>query len=267
MNRVDVEPSRGSAGATALQTAFQILGLLTRQDRGLALSEVTETLGLSRRVLTRVLADLDQAGLATYDRQADCCRIGPGALQLAADLVSGGVLVQLARPILQRLMSLAGESVTVNAYIPGSGLGMCMAVVECDKPLQYDLCPGERKPLHAGASGKAILAFVDPAERRRLLGGPGLVSVTPRTVIEPGQLARQLAAIRRQGYAVSRGERLEGAIGLAAPVFGDGQRVRGSMVVTVPAHRYRAADRDRLIGLLRSHANELSLALGAPTAT
>ena len=48
---------------------------------------------------------------------------------------------------------------------------------------------------------------------------PRLEPLTPRTTTDPNELRERLAAIRREGFAISLGETVPGAAGLAAPIF------------------------------------------------
>jgi DNA-binding IclR family transcriptional regulator len=64
---------------------------------------------------------------------------------------------------------------------------------------------GRPMPLTRGATSKVILAHLPPRRRASLLGAPGHVPA-------------ELVAIRKRGFAVTRGEIDTGLVGLAAPV-------------------------------------------------
>lgn len=95
---------------------------------------------------------------------------------------------------------------------------------------------GRILPLHAGASAQAILAFL-PAEDQRAILESALEQFTPATITDPGRLRRRLVAIRKQGYAESKGEVYPGAMGIAAPIFAREGRVVASIAVSGPAGR------------------------------
>ena len=76
---------------------------------------------------------------------------------------------------------------------------------------------GSRLPLHATGVGKVLLAAA-PAGGRRA-GGAALADPDhPHTVVEPGRLRRELAEVRRRGYARTSEEMSPGAASLAVPV-------------------------------------------------
>ena len=107
---------------------------------------------------------------------------------------------------------------------------------------------GRRSPANASSSGKAMLAFGDPALRESVLRGT-LEAVTPKTVTDPAKLRAVLDQTRRRGYAVSTGELEEGLVTLAAPVLVDGRAV-AAVSLSGPSSRIPARDISRLARLL-----------------
>ena len=57
----------------------------------------------------------------------------------------------------------------------------------------------------------------------------------------PQRVREQLSMIRRTGYCVSLGERLEGAVGVAAPILDHSSLAIGSVQLTIPRHRFDKA--------------------------
>lgn len=76
---------------------------------------------------------------------------------------------------------------------------------------------GGRKPPHATALGKAILAF-SPQEVRDQVLGKLLLRLTPHTCVQRGILETQLAAVRLSGFAIDRGESAIGLTCVSAPI-------------------------------------------------
>jgi DNA-binding IclR family transcriptional regulator len=102
-----------------------------------------------------------------------------------------------------------------------------------------------------------MLAFLPAGERRALYAGP-LDRFTDRTLTGPGEVEEECARIRAQGYACSRGQRIVGAVGLAAPVFDAAGAVFGDVCLTVPEARFDEALEPRYGGLLVAAAAEVS---------
>ena len=75
---------------------------------------------------------------------------------------------------------------------------------------------------------------------------------------DPGALKAQIAGIRVAGYAVSKGERLAGSVGIAAPVQAQDGRVYGSLLLTVPEFRFSPDDEEGLASTVLAYAGRLS---------
>ena len=124
---------------------------------------------------------------------------------------------------------------------------------------------GQSFPLHAGASSKAFLAFLDPAEIDRYIGRNTLSSLTAATVVDPRALRDDLAAIRRNGCAITFGERQSGAASVAAPVRSDAGIV-GVISVCGPLERF-SERADEFANALLEATSALSERLGYSPAT
>jgi len=106
--------------------------------------------------------------------------------------------------------------------------------VRCDAEL------GQRRALHASSVGLVLLAMGPAVQAARYLAAPALANLTPRTQSDPKALQRELALVRKRGYAVTRDTNAVGASGIAAPVFGPGGRLLGALNVSAPTSRFDA---------------------------
>src|SRR5262249_32013102 len=85
------------------------------------------------------------------------------------------------------------------------------------------------------------------AEQRAILARP-LPAITQQTITDASELARAVARIRQQGYAITRGERTPGAVGIAAPILGPGANCIGSIGITLPEQRFPPKNEGRTAG-------------------
>jgi DNA-binding IclR family transcriptional regulator len=95
---------------------------------------------------------------------------------------------------------------------------------------------GFSAPLHAGATGRVILAHLD-LERRKNLLRQSLERFTERTITDKRRLEQELNKCLTQGFALSEGERLIGTSSIAAPILGPEKDVLGVISVTGPSAR------------------------------
>ena len=97
---------------------------------------------------------------------------------------------------------------------------------------------GELTPLHATSSGKILLAFMTPEERREVLAASGLTRLTAHTITSQRELEAQVEAAARDGYASSIEELEEGLNAVAAPVRDHTGGVIAALSVSGPVYRF-----------------------------
>jgi IclR family acetate operon transcriptional repressor len=206
-------------------------------------SKMAQQLKLSSVVIERYLSELLQAGLLTADSasrfrpERRVFQPGPLALQMAAAVAANYPVARIAAPVLRELADATGERAVLNVYVPSLKSVVCVAMQQGSHPLQYDVDVGEVKALHAGASGKVVLARLSPSEIKTVLEST-LEQVTDRTDINAASISLEIDEIRRQGYAVSRGQRIHGAVGVATSLLMPGG-LPGSLVLTIPEYRFQ----------------------------
>jgi DNA-binding IclR family transcriptional regulator len=137
--------------------------------------------------------------------------------------------------------------------------GICLESVSGSaRPLHRSWSRGHRFPLHATACGRVLLAAAGTAVQDELYGG-ALRTYTERTVHAPAVLRDLVEHTRRQGYAVSDGELLDGVVEIAAPVHGGDGAVLGAIgLITVGTGSTAVPD---VVGPLLAAARRVSRSL------
>jgi IclR family transcriptional regulator, acetate operon repressor len=172
-------------------------------------------------------------------------------------------LARIAHSRLQQLTSESRETTLFGTYDSSRGQMMFIDRVEALHPLRYVVDLHQWLPVHAGATGLAILAFLPEEERQRIYAA-GLDALTPGTLVSVPDLEKELAEIRRRGYAWSMNQRVQGAVGFAAPVFDSTGAVCGDMCITLPEQRFEAGTfADSLAATLMTAADQVTADLKA----
>lgn len=232
-----------TAAESPVLKAIAILKCLAEHGDPIGVQQVATRTGINVSTAHRLLQLMVRDGMVHYDLGARHYGIGTECLRLATKVLGSRSFIGRIRPLVAELAREVDETCAFTLYEPRRATKIVAIVERGTHPLGYDFEIGSRDGLHAGASGKAILAFLPNAEIDRILGAP-LPRLTEFTITDPGKLRHQIEMIRKQGYATSGGERIPGAgFGAAAPVFGPDGVVIGSVVVTIPSFRWTA---DRL---------------------
>jgi DNA-binding IclR family transcriptional regulator len=243
--------------------AFQILGWMSgAEGDAWALGEIAAGVAMHPATVHRVLGQLVEDGLVRQDPATGGYGLGLEFLRLAWQASGRASLRDVAEPHLRALTADTGETAWLGLYDPGRRQMLFAAAVESPQQIRHVRPVNEWLPVHGGASGRALLAFLPESERETVLAGE-LAPVTENTVTDPDALRRLLAEVRRRGYAVSRGERVLGGVGLAAPILADDGRLLGVIGVGLPAQRFRAADEPRLSRRVIAAADAVAHAAGA----
>jgi DNA-binding IclR family transcriptional regulator len=123
-----------------------------------------------------------------------------------------------------------------------------------DRDVKMEVQLGRSVPLHAGASSKAFLAFLRPTDIDRFFTEVALDPLTDATVTNERALRRELGGVRERGYALSLGERLQGAGSVAAPILGHEGTPLAVMSVSGPIERFRGEIDDAAKALMEATA-------------
>ncbi|MGH2803098.1 MAG: IclR family transcriptional regulator, partial [Thermoleophilaceae bacterium] len=157
-----------------------------------------------------------------------------------------------------------GETVLLTVYDQSRHGSLCVDRIETTHSLRLSIDIGRVTPIHAGASAKALLAFLEEPIVEEVLA-QDLPSLAPGTVTDPDVLREQLAEICTRGWASSYEENNVGAWGLAAPIM-----VGGSVVASVgfaaPTARHSESAVRSLAKLVREAARDAEARLGAARA-
>ncbi len=250
------EPTPGTEAAARVA---DVLLLFTDGPSTLGVSGIARDLGLSKAVVHRILQSLATRGMVALDPETRQYRLGPAATALGARAFRDSDLRASALDLLRALRDETGETATLTALVPDGRIYLDQ--VEGTHEIKMTVELGRRFPLHAGSSGKCMLAFLPEETRRRTLTGP-LTALTSNTVTDPDALEAELARVRELGFARSGGERQADAGSVAAPVFGMTGEVIGSISVCGPRYRVTEEFVEKIAPRLVDTAEHISRRMG-----
>lgn len=246
-------PTRSPAIASV-----HVLSLMCEAQRPLSTEDIGRELALSARAAEKIVRALEDEGYTAADPATGLHVVGPRLLRMARLARSYRGMEKEIRGIMRELVEATGETVTYNTYSPGTLSSVCVIVEASPAPLHYAVEVGEVKPLHAGSSGRAILAHLSAQEVEDYISRTGLPALTSRTITDSQLLSAELERIRQDGYAMSMGQRVDGAVAIAGSVFDADGRIQASLVLTTPSYRFRTEDQGTVVDHVRRAAQRLS---------
>ena len=230
-----------------------------------SLGELVARTGLPRATVHRLAVGLEHHGLARRD-PAGRFRLGPR-------MAPPDPLPAVAAPALRRLRDDTGES--AQLYVRRGDVRMCVAAAERPAGLRDTVPVGSTLPMTAGSAAKVLLAFGEegfssaPAPVGQGAAVPGGVArvaggfAGERQGDPAGFDAASLARVRRQGWAVSIGERESGLASVSAPVRGPAGLL-AAVSISGPARRFGRAPGQRFGPRVVLAAGQVEQALQAP---
>ena len=212
---------------SVLDRATLLLDSFDTEHPSLSLAELTRRTGLARSTAHRMAEDLVR--LNWLERTEAGYQLGIRLFELGELVPTQRNLAETALPYMEDLRTATGSTVHL-AVLDGTEV-VYLQVLSSKQAPRMNSRRGGRLPAHATGVGKAMLAFSPPETVQKVID-TGLRPLTTRTIATPGQLRRELGAIRASGISYDREESNPGVLCAAAPVFGQDGRVRAALSVS-----------------------------------
>jgi DNA-binding IclR family transcriptional regulator len=238
---------------------LKILEILQSHPSGLQLKDIAKETSINKSTAYRFLTHL-QAEEYLFRDEAGAYVIGPKLARMGSGTNFEETLRKMARPVLQKLWSATGETVNL-AILDGQHI-LYLDVIESSHTFRFASEVGARRPLHCTALGKAIMSQLPAEDRDELLGTIHMERQTPRTLVQPAKLKKELAKTRIQGYALDDEEAVMGARCIAAPIFDANAKVIGGVSISGPLTRITTEKVLSFSALAKAAAHSVSRRLG-----
>ena len=249
-----------SSSVKTVDRLVSILDCFSPQRHTWSLAELSGHLGLPKSTLHRFLVSLESHGILRRDSDDKRWRLGY-RLCIWGDLAAQSTgLRHIALPVMHGLLDDTKETVILTVYQDGEVV--CLERVETTHPVRLAFDVGTRRPPHAGASSKVLMAYLPEEEIHSIISDKGLPKLCENTITDPSLLMAELARIREVGYAVSREETDVGAWGVATPIRGWKGDVVAAIGVAGPLSRFGEDLLRHYAARCRQAADRISQELG-----
>jgi len=246
-----------SSAVKTLNRLVAVLNCFTREQPSWSLAELNEHLMTPKSTLHRMLSGLETHGILRRDGDDRRWRLGYQLVAWGSIAAESTTLRDLAKPAMRRLMEASGETALLTVYHGGEVI--CIDICETPHPVRLQISVGERRPAHAGASSKVLMAYLPVEEVERIMRERGLPRLCTNTITDPQELQADLANIGRLGYAISLEETDLGAWGVATPICDRRGRVVAAIGLAGPATRFGYEKVEHWVALCRQAANDIAV--------
>jgi IclR family transcriptional regulator, acetate operon repressor len=245
-------PGNAVTGTQAVDRACALVSLVVQAAEPLTFTDIADSAGLARSTTSRLLSALERTEMLQRDGQGAYVA-GPLFALHAARHDPWEETARVAGPFLERLRDRTGE--TAHLGVPQGAVVAHVAQVDSAYLLATRDWTQTQVPEHCSSLGKVLYAY----GRLPLPDGP-LERPTDESVADVAHLKRDLADVRRRGFAATVDELELGLTAVGAPVRGRDGDVIAALGVSGPTARL--ADRAEMVGrLLVEEADALSMLL------
>lgn len=220
--------------AKSLDKGLIALRRIAESD-GITLNDLSLDVEMPATTLYRLLLTLELHGFVRQSKTDTSWSVGLEAFRVGSAFPRAANLLAIARPLLKDLALNTGE--TANLGLIDQAEVIFIAQHETHHAIRAFFRPGSRSSWHSSGIGKAIAAYSDLKDQKKLLSNSPFEQFTQNTLIQESELIEEFKRIRSLGYAFDREERFTGMRCLGAPIFNSNNQVVAGISISGPLAR------------------------------
>ena len=197
--------------------AVEILKKLANEQN--RITDIAFHLKLSKSTTHRLLNTMEQSGMVSRDPINNRYYLGPLFLSLSSNpLITHHNLTLCAYEEMEYLRSFSDETVAI--HIPTGKQSIFLEELPSFQEVKFTAGKGTVAPLYAAAEGRVLLSQLNQDQIDTFLSNITLKSITQKSITDKRLLKQEIKKVKKEGYAVSFGERVPGGGCISVPVFG-----------------------------------------------
>ncbi|ACB96442.1 IclR family transcriptional regulator [Beijerinckia indica] len=222
--------------SSPITKALHLLDIVASFERPARFSEIQQIAGLSKATLHRLLKQLEAERMLSFDEEAQRYHLGLRLIRLAHGAWETASLAAVARPMLDRLAEKLGLTIHLGCLEGDQVLYLDKRTAKSS--VRMFSSPGRVAPLHCTGLGKAMLAYLDAKQKDTIVGRLSMKPFTDKTITKRQDLLKNLAEIRRVGFAIDDQEHEPSIICLAVPILGRNGAMIGALSTTSTTYQH-----------------------------
>jgi DNA-binding IclR family transcriptional regulator len=252
----------GGQEGSAVKTVAKVLDLLDHvaaAGRPVTVSELAAATGFNVSTAHRLMQTLARRNYVEQDPTSRAYSLGSRLLELGVAYAGNLDLVGAARPRIEALRDLSGETVHLAILAERDVVEICTAAGR--HAVTVSRGAGRRDPAHCTATGKVLLASLAPEEVERFLAHGPLRAATSRSITDPNVFLAELQRVREGGYAVDDEELCEDVCCVGVAIRNRSDRAIAAVSLAMPKARFHAGKVHSWVQMLEETAGQISRAL------
>jgi DNA-binding IclR family transcriptional regulator len=238
----------------SVERILAVFESFTAEKNTLTLKEIADRIELPKSTAFRLCQSLEKAGYLVRLADQQYC-LSFRFTRLAGLVRSTLGIREIARPVMAELAETTKETVSIHTV--SGRTRVCIDSLATASPLRSVIQPGEQVPLLLGSAAKVLVTYMPPTEMKPIVSA--MAKATKRTQAE---VMADLAKVRKQGYAVSHGERLLGVSAISVPIKDVQEEVHYCLSIGGPSVRIQMHEKE-FVKLAMTAAADISRHFGA----
>jgi DNA-binding IclR family transcriptional regulator len=242
----------------SLDRALEIIGFLAQQPKGCGITTIADKMDYPKNSVFRILKTLAAKGyIIETDR----------LYQLSAKFLSIGYcavgevhMVEKSIDVMRELRDEVNETVLLGTLV--GHRGVILEQVLSTQPLKVMVDPGHNFALHTAAPAKAILAYMNQEDQRKIIDSITYTRYNENTIITKRHFVKNLNEVRAKGYATDLAEEILNLHCVACPIFNHKLEPIASIWITGPSDRLQPDRFDEFGGIIGEFALRISRRFG-----
>ncbi|QTL96715.1 helix-turn-helix domain-containing protein [Iocasia frigidifontis] len=247
-----------SKNVQSISRAINILEKLIYSDKGLGVTEISNSLALKKSTTHRILSTLVNHGYVAQDENSKY-KVGLKFFEVGSVAINKLDLRNDVRPFLKKIRDKTNE--TVHLGLLDNNHVLYIDKVESLKTVRMFSEIGRKIEPHCTSLGKVLLAYSPDKVVDDIIDN-GLIKYTDNTITEPDKLKEHLKEVRINGYAIDDEEQLMGVRCIAGPIFNYEGEVIASFSITGPLIRMSKEKIKELSELIKQYSIIISRSFG-----
>jgi IclR family KDG regulon transcriptional repressor len=237
---------------------LQALEILAGDPYVFGLAELAGALSLPKSSTHRLMSLLVESGFVEVEPATKRYALSAKILWIGSSYLRSSAVERSALTVMPQLSDETGT--TSHLAVWDSGAVLILHSTDPADAISLFVEVGERRPVHASALGKAMLAYRSEADLKSVCS-VGLARFTPRTITTMAALEEELLRVRETGVAIDNEEYATGMRCIAAPIR-DQQGVVAALGISGDLSRIGGEEIPRLSRLVQDAALRTSAQLG-----
>jgi IclR family KDG regulon transcriptional repressor len=204
------------------------------------------------------LSSLESIDWVTKDPASRKYRIGIKLVSFALLLASRFIVTKISLPYLYELSDITNETTALCIRIGYER--MFVQEIPAKHVNHQSVILGERLPLWLGATGKAMVAYLNDTEINELIDIMRREHLTFNRglTFNSDRYRKDLIEIKERGYAISSGEFRPDVCVLAAPIFLQRKAVIGALIVRGKQPSFNMEKAEKYSSVIRELTNKMN---------